>query len=98
LGERTFADVQGRDVFDVPDAPLPDPDTPAPVRFLPSFDNVFVAYANRARIIPDRHRRHPPIGAWSAPTVRVRLRRKRSAYRTRSCNVRGPPRRLQSAG
>jgi hypothetical protein len=52
----TFRDEQGRELFDVPDAPLPAAHTPAPVRFLPDFDNFVLAHYNRQRIIADMYR------------------------------------------
>ena len=54
---RRFRDEQGRDLYDVPRAPLPDPETPAPVRFLPKWDNVLLAWADRTRVLPEPYRK-----------------------------------------
>lgn len=52
-----FLDEKGRELLDVPRAPLPDAETPAPVRFLPKWDNVLLAWADRTRVLPEQYRK-----------------------------------------
>jgi winged helix DNA-binding protein len=57
-GLAVFRDEQGRELFDLPDAPRPDPDVPAPARFLYDFENMLLSYAARSRAIPPERVRH----------------------------------------
>lgn len=59
----SFRDERGRELLDLPGAPRPDPGTPAPVRFLPAFDNAVLGYQDRGRIIDDPHRGLSVTGA-----------------------------------
>jgi len=65
---RTFRDASGRELLDLPDAPLPDPGTPAPVRFLPEYDNLLLAHADRRRIVPEALRAWTEVG-WGSVLV-----------------------------
>jgi Winged helix DNA-binding domain len=56
---RTFAGPDGGQLLDLPDAPRPGPDVPAPPRFLPEYDNLLLSFAERSRVIP--HRRPVPL-------------------------------------
>ena len=52
----TFHDDRKRLLYDLPDSPRPDPETPAPVRFIAEFDNLVLGHADRSRIVADEHR------------------------------------------
>jgi winged helix DNA-binding protein len=53
---RVFHDEAGRELFDLPDAPHPDPETPAPVRFIADYDNLLLSHADRSRFVGDLER------------------------------------------
>lgn len=62
-----FVDEQGRTLYDLPDSPRPDADTPAPVRFLAALDNAVLAHDDRSRIVTHEQRKY----AWAEATVTV---------------------------
>ncbi|MFC8190552.1 winged helix DNA-binding domain-containing protein [Cellulomonas sp. NPDC057328] len=63
-GLRTYRGPDGRELLDLPDAPLADEDAPAPVRFLPMFDDAVLGHRDRTRILPEAVRRDVMPG-WS---------------------------------
>lgn len=66
-----FQAEDSTELFDLPGAPRPDPDTPAPPRFLPEYDNLLLSHADRTRIIADEHRAAVSRANGMKPTVLV---------------------------
>lgn len=74
MGLRTMRDAGSVELYDLPDGELaPDGgDEPAPVRFLPSYDNIIVGYADRSRLMDKAHSgRVTPGRALVVPTFLV---------------------------
>ena len=70
---RRFREERGRELLDVPRAPLPDPETPAPIRLLPTWDAALLVHARRTQILPETYRPRvfDPRTPHSAPTFLV---------------------------
>lgn len=65
-------DEQKRELFDLPDMPIPAADTPAPVRFLPEYDNLLLSHTKRTRIVSDDYRKQVYLpGLRVASTILV---------------------------
>lgn len=52
----TFRDERGVELFDLPGAPRPDPETPAPVRYMAAYDNLLLSHAERGRVMAPQRR------------------------------------------
>ena len=56
VAQRRFRSPEGEQLFDLADAPLPDPEAPAPPRFLPTWDATLLVHARRTGVLPEEHR------------------------------------------
>ena len=90
----TFRDDRKRELFDLPDAPRPSEDTPAPARFLPGFDNLILSHC---RSNQDHGRRAPAAGHHEEPPGPADLpgrRLRRRHLEIFPCEEGSPPDRL----
>jgi Winged helix DNA-binding domain len=53
---KRYRSEEGDELLDLPGAPLPDPETPAPPRFLPTWDATLLVHARRTGLLPEEHR------------------------------------------
>ena len=60
---RAYRGEDGAQLFDLPDMELADPETSAPIRFLPEYDNILIAHKNRTRVLPEAHRKKVFVSA-----------------------------------
>ena len=64
LGElKIYQTETGRDIYDLPEATIAAPDSIAPIRFIPEYDNLLIAHRDRSRILPDEHRKKVILSA-----------------------------------
>ncbi|MEU5883716.1 winged helix DNA-binding domain-containing protein [Spirillospora sp. NPDC047279] len=69
---RVVRDEEGRELYDLPDAPVADPGQDVPVRFLPAFDNVLLGHRDRRRIIAEEdRRRYAKVASGGVPMFLV---------------------------
>lgn len=68
---RQLEDEQGRTLYDVPRAPRPAAETPAPVRLLPRWDALLLSHSDRTRVLPEEYRSTVITGGWVHATFLV---------------------------
>ena len=90
LDLRRFRDEEGKELLDLPRAPLPDPDTPVPPRFLPTWDATLLVHARGTQILPEQYRSRifSTKAPNSFPHVPGRRRRSRGRGATRKAGSR----------